>query len=189
MKSVVIAFSNPLLTNWVSSVLNRSGYTIEYSCKTAGDVIRVADFCTSPVVICGFQFGDMTAEDLMASLDGRLALITILLPHQRSLVDRSDMVILPYPLSAAELLQTLELVEKTAAQVAVAPGRRNKNPLQTNERPAEEKLLILKAKAILEEQYQMTESQAHRFLQKSSMDRGLKLVDAAQMVLDNTLAV
>jgi response regulator NasT len=47
----------------------------------------------------------------------------------------------------------------------------------------------LKAKGILMEKYRMTESQAHRFLQKSSMDRGLKLVDAAQMVMDNSLTI
>jgi AmiR/NasT family two-component response regulator len=39
------------------------------------------------------------------------------------------------------------------------------------------------------ERFQMTESQAHRFLQKSSMDRGLKLIDAAKMVIENSLAL
>jgi response regulator NasT len=189
MKSVIIAFSNPLLTNWITTVLSRNGYTVEFSCKTAGDVIRVSDFCTSPVVIAGFQFTDMTVEDLMTVIDGRLAIVTIVLPHQRGLVGRSDMVVLPYPISAEELIQTLELVEKTAAQIAVSPSTRSVCKIASTERSAEEKLLILKAKENLMEQFQMTESQAHRFLQKTSMDRGLKLVDAARMVIDNSLTV
>lgn len=189
MKSVIIAFSNPLLTNWITTVLNRGGYVIEYSCKTAGDVARVADFCTSPVVVSGFQFPDMTAEDLMSVLDGRLAMVTIVLPHQRDLIERNDMAIVPYPLSAAELLQAIELVERAAACEAVKPHVKSPNGARPNERPAEEKLLILKAKNVLLDHFQMTESQAHRFLQKSSMDRGLKLVDAAKMVLENSLTV
>jgi len=190
MKSVIIAFSNPLLTNWITSVLNRSGYIIEYSCKTAGDVVRVADFCTSPVVVSGFQFPDMTAEDLVAILDGRLAMVTVVLPHQRDLIERDDMVVLPYPLGAQELLSAIELVEKTAARQAAGVSVNSSNTrARGTDRPADEKILILKAKNMLMEQFEMTESQAHRFLQKSSMDRGLKLIDAARMVIENSLSV
>ncbi len=184
MKSVIIAFSNPLLIEWTSSVLRRSGYTIEYVCKTGGDVTRISDFCSSMVVVNGFQFTDMTAADLKLHLNGRLAMVTILLPHQLDLVDRSQLYCVPYPLSATELVNAVEHAEKKAAFEAVAQkavkGR-------SEERSAEEKLMIIRAKQSLMDRYEMTESQAHRFLQKSSMDRGLKIVDAARMVLDNTL--
>lgn len=190
MKSVIIAFSNPLLINWITTVLTRCGYTIEYTCKTAADVARVAEFCTSPVVVAGFQFSDMTAEDLMSVLDGRLAMITVVLPHQRDLISRRDMVIVPYPLSSMELLQAIEMMENIAARQAVSIRSYTMDTgAHARERPAEEKLLILKAKNMLMSEFPMTESQAHRFLQKSSMDQGLKLIDAAKMVIDGTLTV
>ncbi len=189
MKSVIIAFSNPLLTGWVTTVLNRGGYSVEYVCKTAGDVVRVADFCTSPVVVSGFQFTDMTAEDLVGILGDRLSVVTVVLPHQRDLVERSDMNVVPYPVSAAELLAAIENEERKAAVQAVHVPDAVSGKVRSNERPAEEKLLILKAKNLLMERFQMTESQAHRFLQKTSMDRGLKLIDAARKVLDHSLAV
>ncbi|HNY17574.1 MAG TPA: ANTAR domain-containing protein [Treponemataceae bacterium] len=188
MKSIIVAFSNPLLTNWATSVLTRGGYSIEYSCKTGAEVARVADFCTSPVVLSGFQFPDMTAEDLLGALDGRLAMIVVMLPHQRDLLERRDLTSVPYPVSAMDLLQAIEEIENQAAKKAatgtVIPGKH-----KPTERPAEEKLLILKAKTQLMDENQMTESQAHRFLQKASMDRGLKLIDAARMVLERSLAV
>lgn len=187
MKSVIIAFSNPLLASWATSILTRGGYSIEYSCKTGGEVARVADFCTSPVVVSGFQFTDMTAEDLIGVLNGRLAMITVVLPHQRDLVERTDMIVVPYPVNPLDLLQEIEEVEKLAAREAVTTGSEVAGKQRPNDRPAEEKLLILKAKSILMEKRQMTESQAHRFLQKSSMDKGLKLIDSARMVLDNVL--
>lgn len=186
MKSVIIAFSNPLLSNWATAILHRGGYNIEYSCKTAGDVVRVADFCTSPVVLSGFQFTDMTAEDLVDTLGGRLAMVTVVLPHQLDLVERQDMKIVPYPVSPMDLLSAVEQAARDAA-VAATSDRAAVGKLRPAERPAEEKLLILKAKNILMEANFLTESQAHRFLQKSSMDRGLKLIDAARMVLDGSL--
>jgi response regulator NasT len=189
MKNIIIAFSNPLLTNWASSILHRGGYNIEYTCKAAGDVVRVADFCTSTVVLCGYQFPDMTAEDLLNSLEGRLAMVTVLLSHQQPISERPDQLVVRYPVSAAELLQSIEIAERCAAfaAAALAAGNRGGIKSKQTERPAEEKLLILKAKELLIERYQMTESQAHRFLQKSSMDHGTKLIDSARLVLDDQL--
>jgi AmiR/NasT family two-component response regulator len=88
-----------------------------------------------------------------------------------------------------ELLQAVEQAERKAALDAARPDAGAAGKSRSAERPAEEKLIILKAKFLLMERNQMTESQAHRFLQKSSMDRGLKLIDAAKMVLENQLAV
>ena len=39
------------------------------------------------------------------------------------------------------------------------------------------------AKAVLMDRHGMTEEQAHRFLQKQSMDHGAKLTDTARLVL------
>jgi len=191
MKSVVLAFSNPILTNWVSTVLTRSGYHIENVCKTGSDLIRVSEFCTSPVAVCGFQFPDMTAENLFTLLEGRLALVTVVLSHQRDILNRDDMLLVPYPMSAADLIGAIEVMERSAAFRAVSSRQDSagKSAFQPKERPAEEKLIILKAKEMLMEANAMTESQAHRFLQKTSMDRGLRLIDAATMVIAGTLAV
>lgn len=185
MKSVVIAFSNPLLTDWVSSVLKRSGYTIEYTCSTGGDTVRVSEFCTSMVIVSGFQFPDMTVEDLAGILAGRMALVTILLPHQRDLVFRNDITALPYPLSPVELIGAVDKAERETAKQAVSGGMAAERKGGSG-RSAEEKLLILKAKNSLMERFGMTESQAHRYLQKNSMDHGLKIIDAARKIIEGS---
>jgi response regulator NasT len=187
MKTVIVAITNTLLANWVTNVLQRAGYGIEYTCKTGGEVTRIAEFCTSMTVVGGFQFPDMTAEELTFLLKGRLAMVTILLPHQRDLVAGTEMNTVPYPLSPADLLKAIELTEQNTAKQLINAGFASGGKGPKTERPAEEKLMILKAKNKLMEKYEMTESQAHRFLQKSSMDRGLRLIDAARKVLDNTM--
>ena len=51
------------------------------------------------------------------------------------------------------------------------------------QRSDEEQSLIREAKAVLMYRNGMTEEEAHRFLQKQSMDHGAKLTDTARMVL------
>ena len=43
--------------------------------------------------------------------------------------------------------------------------------------------MIAEAKALLMERNNMTEEEAHRYLQKNSMDSGTNIVETAEMVL------
>lgn len=81
------------------------------------------------------------------------------------------------PLRIHELLQTLEMM-------AGELSRRNKrNKKRPRERSKEEEELLSSAKALLMERNQMTEEQAHRYIQKRSMDNGTGLLETAQMIL------
>ena len=51
------------------------------------------------------------------------------------------------------------------------------------QRTREEQKLVARAKAVLMDRRGMTEGQAHRFLQRRSMDSGAKLADTARLVL------
>jgi AmiR/NasT family two-component response regulator len=52
-------------------------------------------------------------------------------------------------------------------------------------RSQEEQAVIAQAKQLLMVRHGMTEEQAHRFLQKKSMDSGAKLIQTAQLVLES----
>ncbi len=54
-------------------------------------------------------------------------------------------------------------------------------------RTQEERALVERAKEVLMAQSGMTEEQAHRFLQKRSMNRGARLADTARRVLEELL--
>ncbi len=55
---------------------------------------------------------------------------------------------------------------------------------KTPRRCPEEEALLSRAKAALMDRRGMTEEQAHRFLQKRSMDGGVKMTDTAKQVLE-----
>ena len=79
------------------------------------------------------------------------------------------------PLSVYELVNTLEMMLQSAAR------RRKKERAKPKVRSAEEQHIIDRAKSLLIERNHMTE--AHRYMQKCSMDSGTNLVETAQMVL------
>ena len=54
---------------------------------------------------------------------------------------------------------------------------------KTDSRDSSEKTEIKDAKELLMARNHMTEEEAHRYLQKTSMDSGTNLVETAQMVL------
>ena len=75
--------------------------------------------------------------------------------------------------------QQVQVLIWVQAQVRI----RRKMKSRPRERSSEERRLIDEAKALLMERNNMTESEAHRYIQKCSMDSGTNLVETAQMVL------
>ena len=51
-------------------------------------------------------------------------------------------------------------------------------------RTSEDDIIIERAKLYLMNKYKVTEEAAHRFLQKSSMNHGMKMVDTARNILN-----
>jgi len=176
MKSVLIAFSNPLMSRTVSSLLVHGGYAVEAFCKSAEDVLQVSESCASHVVVNGFSFPDMDLESLYHRLNGRLAMVTVLFPHQINMIKIREMAMISYPPSEDELLYAVERVDKYVS------SRGQSHP---HVRTAEEILLIHKAKEIITDKLGATEDQAHRFLQRFSMNHGLRLADSAKKVIQN----
>ena len=81
------------------------------------------------------------------------------------------------PLKVHELLSTLEMM------AAGIERRRKKRKSRPKERSEADKRVLQEAKSLLMERNGMTEEEAHRYIQKCSMDSGTNLVEAAEMVL------
>ena len=88
-----------------------------------------------------------------------------------------DVVCLGLPLKVHDLISTLEMMMESLVR------RRRKQRLKPLERSREEQELIKQAKELLMDRNHMTETDAHRYLQKCSMDSGTNMVETAQMIL------
>jgi response regulator NasT len=91
--------------------------------------------------------------------------------------DIGNIVCLSTPLKVNELLQTVEMMDYTITR------RRKKQRQKPKERSKEEQMLIEEAKRLLMERNNLSEEEAHRYMQKRSMDNGTGFTETAQMIL------
>ena len=89
----------------------------------------------------------------------------------------NDIVCLSMPLKVNDLINTVSMMAEGIER------RRRKRREQPKHRKPEEEALIREAKELLMVRNHMTEEEAHRYLQKCSMDSGTNLVETCQMVL------
>lgn len=171
MNSVIVAFANPEAQQRIVRMLESGGWRVAGCFCTGADVIRAVRKLGGAIVICGFKLRDTTADFLAQDLRGSAMLLVVSSPVNLSFCQGENLFKLATPASRAEFFATLDLLDQS---VKPRPPRRK----------AEDQRLIERAKALLMDVNRMTESEAHRFLQKRSMDTGSRLVDTAQWVLE-----
>lgn len=103
-------------------------------------------------------------------------MLVISSPGNLELCGDRNLIKLAVPSSRAEFFASLDLARES---LQAAPGSR-----LHIQRSAEEERLICRAKAVLMEVNLMSEAEAHRFLQKYSMDTGLRLAETARLILE-----
>jgi response regulator NasT len=81
------------------------------------------------------------------------------------------------PIKTHDLVNTLQMMTYQYQK------RKKKDKDKPRARTEEEKATIQKAKRILMDRNNMSEEEAHRYLQKSSMDSGTNLAEMAEMVI------
>ena len=94
--------------------------------------------------------------------------------HQLDMVSE-EIFRLPAPISRSDLVNSTKMV----LQMSHRLGRMIKP-----RRSDEDREVIRQAKSLLMERNGLTEDQAHRLLQKKSMDSGVNLVQTARLVLE-----
>lgn len=177
METVILAFEGEKTIARVRDLLEGSGTAVCLVCRSAAEVKRLVNKQHIPLVICGYKLKDETAEALSEDLPLFCSVLVLAGQTMLDMIESEDVFKLAAPVSRGDLL--------SSAQMLLQVGRRM-DKLIRPQRSEEEKDLIQRAKTVLMDRNGMTEAQAHRFLQKQSMDSGAKLVQTAQLVLDGT---
>ena len=109
--------------------------------------------------------------NLYDDLDGQADLLVIGKPEQLSDCETPAIRRLPLPVNRYQLAEAAEAL--TQAQQARAPAK----PSQQDQE------IIRHAKALLQSARGMTEPEAHRYLQRRSMEAHRKMADTARLVI------
>lgn len=155
----------------------KRGYEIDAVCSTAAAALGEMNNLNGGIVICGYKLPDMFFTDLNECMPSGFQMLLIASSRALSAVEGTGIMAVTMPLSVYELVNTLEMMLQSAAR------RRKKERAKPKVRSTEEQHIIDRAKSLLIERNHMTESEAHRYMQKCSMDSGTNLVETAQMVL------
>ena len=176
MDKVILAFEGEKTAARVRDILESSGTAGCYLCHSAAEVKRLVNKQHVSVVICGYKLRDETAEALCEDLPITCSVLVLAVQNLLDMIENEDVFKLTAPVSRSDLLSSVRMLTQM--------GHRMERFARRPGHSEEEKELIGKAKALLMDRNGMTEEQAHRFLQKKSMDSGAKLLQTAQMVLD-----
>ena len=176
MTRIVVAFTGEELRQKTLRLLASEGLEAAAVCASGAEVIRTVRQMGSAAVICGFRLRDMTADALASDLRGLAAVMAVAKASHLELCGGENLFKLPVPASRAEFSATLALLLDFEASHLRHP---------TSRRREEERLLIRRAKELLMDVNRMTEEEAHRLLQRRSMERGVPLAEAAGWVIDS----
>ena len=175
MERVIVAFTGERMRRKCLGLLGMEGWEAVV-CASGAEVVRTARQMGSALVICGFYLPDMTADTLAAELRGTAAVLVISRASYLDLCGGENLYKLPLPASRAEFLASLRLLLEFESAHLRHPA---------SQRGEESRRLIQRAKTLLMEVNRMTEEEAHRFLQRRSMERGTPLAETARRVVDS----
>lgn len=179
MDRIIVAFASEKTRSLVARVLERGGISPAASCASGAEAIRTVWTLGDAIIICGYKLRDMTAPELAADLQGIGTLLVVSSSANLDFCSGKNLYKLATPASPAELLASLELLRQD--RVSARRRSRQAGVPQTEE---EDRLIISRAKEILMHVNHMTEAEAHRFLQKRSMNNGVRLAEAAQSIME-----
>ncbi len=177
MANIVVAFPKMEDAVNIRDLLVRNGYQVVSVCTCGTNVLSMTDSFEDGIVVCGYRLADMLFSELRMQLPESFTILLLASSARLAEVDTEGVICVAMPLRAANLLNTIEMLT-----LRMARNRRRKSKRSARRTDEEEKLLST-AKKILMEKHHMDEPEAHRYLQKLSMDSGNDLMETAQMVI------
>ena len=180
MNSIIVVLPKPEDGKSIRNLLSRHGYDVTAVCTQGSQVLNYIDMMNDGIIISGYKFSDMYYFDLKNSLPEGFDMLLLASQRVCSECGDRDIVCVSMPLKVHDLMNTLEMMCMNQTR------RRKKLRAKTKQRSEAEKKVLWEAKSILMERNHMTEEEAHRYIQKCSMDSGTSLTETAEMVISMT---
>lgn len=161
----------------IRNILVRNGFPVTGVCTTGAQAISQADDLNGGIVVCSYKLADMIYSQLRECLPDGFEMLLIASKRLISECYGNDIVCLSMPLKVDDLANTINMMQEGIER------RRRRQKQKPRVRNSEEESAIKAAKEILMARNYMTEEEAHRYLQKCSMDSGTNMAETAHMVL------
>lgn len=174
METVIVAFENTAMSQRFSDLLESTGTARCLTCHSGDQVRRYLSSHQVYCVVCGPHLTDGPAEWLYEDLPPSCSLLLVGPQHVLDACVTREVFKLPTPIRKEEALSTVHLLLQF--------GHRMERFVRPKRSTAEQEL-VNRAKKLLMEQKGLSEDEAHRTLQKRSMDAGSRLTQTARQVI------
>ena len=174
MEKIIVAFAKEESGRRIRDILESSGTASCVVCRSAAEVKRVVSKQRISAVVCGYKFHDESAEHLFEDLPPACAMLMVAAQGMLEMCESDDIFKLASPVSRGDLIASVRLLLQVGHRLEKITRPR---------RSEEEKAVVEQAKAVLMAGRGFTEEEAHRYLQKRSMDSGTRLLETARWVL------
>jgi response regulator NasT len=175
--NIILVFPKQETAKNLRNVLRRSGYSVDMVCSTVAQARQAISEYDSGIIVSNYKLVDGMAIDIYDSAGGRFRFLMIGPKDYVEARAIPDVFSLPTPLHVSEFLSTMEVMTYAYSRW------RKKMRARPRQRSKEEQDVIDRAKELLMERNGLTEEEAHRYIQKSSMDNGTGVVETAGMIL------
>ena len=172
--NIVVVFPKKEIVLKMKNVLIKNGFDVSAVCVTGAQAIQAVERLEAGVVVCGIR---LIYNELKECIPDTFEMVVIASNAQWQEYGDDDVIYLPLPLKAYDLVDT---VSDLLTDIHRRLKREREKP---NKRSSADQGVINQAKSLLMEKNGLTEEEAHRYLQKRSMDNGTNMVETAYMVL------
>ncbi len=177
MVGIIVVFPNKDNAANIRNLLVRNGMAVTGVCTSGAQALHYADTADQGIVVCGSKLKDMMYTELREYLPREFDMLLLASPDRWSGRDIEGVIGLSMPLKAYDFINTVEMM------LTGLERRRRKRKQEVKTRDPRQQETIRKAKELLMERNHMTEEEAHRYIQKCSMDSGTNMAETAEMVL------
>ena len=169
MKEIIIAYPVKEVALQLRAMLVGEGFHVSHVCALGSSVLGITQELSEGVIVCASILSDMSAGVIAENLPIGFDIVALSKSGVESYT--GNLISLPLPIDKAEFINTIAILVSSRSGFT----RRQGNDSE----------IISNAKTIIMNRMGITESHAHRYLQKKSMASGKKLVELAKEIIND----
>ena len=170
MARIVIAGSSEKSRAQLAQLLSTSGHQVYRICSNAAELRRVLNECEDGLLVLAGQMPGCSADELFWDYGEHVQIFLIASPPVLEACEEAGIFRLALPTSQQAVLGAVEMLTQL-------------HHMRLPKRVADERQLIEQAKRLLMRRDGLTEPQAHRALQQTAMNRGMRMTDCAAQII------
>jgi two-component system, response regulator PdtaR len=183
-RRVVVAEDEALIRLDIVEMLREAGFDVVGEAGDGEEAVRLAEELKPDLVVLDVKMpvldGISAAERIVGARIAPVVLLTAF--SQRELVERARdagaMAYVVKPFTSADLMPALEIALSRHAEIAALESE-----VADLQQRFETRKVVDRAKGLLQSRFGMTEPEAFRWIQKTSMDKRLTMREVAQAVI------